>query len=58
MIKVIRAILSVFIVAVSVASCAEQPSDDLGGRQQLAFEEWMKYYGDGAPSKQSTGYLY
>ena len=54
MIKVIRAILSVFIVAVSVASCAKQPSDDLGGRQQLAFEEWMKYYGDGAV-KQSTG---
>ena len=43
MIKVIRAILSVLSLPCRSLPAPKQPSDDLGGRQQLAFEEWMKY---------------
>ena len=52
--KAVRIAWAVSIVAIVAASCAKEPSDNLGEKQMAAFDAWVGLYGDGA-EKQPSG---
>ena len=52
--KAVRIAWAVSIVAIVAASCAKEPSDNLGEKQMAAFDAWVGLYGDGAELYQTT----
>lgn len=51
--KAVRIAWAVSIVAIVAASCAKEPSDNLGEKQMAAFDAWVGLYGDGAEKQPS-----
>ena len=55
--KAVRIAWAVSIVAIVAASCAKEPSDNLGEKQMAAFDAWVGLYGDGAEKQPSGIYI-
>ncbi|MDD3108399.1 MAG: DUF6359 domain-containing protein [Alistipes sp.] len=52
--RVFRSMWTLLLGVVVLSSCAKQPKEDAGEIWQMAFDEWMTLYGDGA-EKQASG---